>query len=146
VQNPHYDFRVDYLASSQASNIYLGFAPLTNDGMFLQVWTGQGHGTVVYIPFGSLLILPASTMHAGGYCSRARSGNLRLHFYFYLNDVVPPTSNTNVYGNHTGPYATNYLDSCDCEATRNNLYNLFSKFNTEEQKRCDDQEKQRKKK
>lgn len=142
VQNPHYDFKETYLASIEASNVYLGFTPLTNDGMFLQVWNKQGVGAVVYIPFGSLLILPASTMHAGGYCSRARSGNLRLHFYFYLNDVIPPTSNTNVYRDSFGPFTTNYLDCCDYKANGGvNFSNLFSKFNTEEQKHCGDREK-----
>lgn len=146
VQNPHYDFTENYLESEEARNIYLGFAPLTEDGMFLQVWKTEGEGTVLYIPFGSLLILPASTMHAGGYCSRARSGNLRLHFYFYLNGVTAPISNTNVYCDcNKIAFATKYLDQCENSRGQVKLSKLFSTFSTEEQKHCEKLNKQRKK-
>ena len=107
LQNPHYDFKQEVLAKN-GDNMYLGFTPLTEDGMFLQVWTKEGHGTVLYIPLGEFVILPSKTMHAGGFCSRVVSGNLRLHFYFYLNKVVPEPHNTNVYSDDFGEFSKRY--------------------------------------
>jgi hypothetical protein len=63
--------------------------------MFLQVWPTSSidadpstpvDGQLVYIPYGKILLLPASTIHGGG--SRTSSladgasyGNLRFHLY-----------------------------------------------------------------
>ena len=110
LQNPHYDFNSRDL-DSYGQNMYLGFTPLTSDGMFLQVWKGEGVGNVLYIPHGQLVILPSLTMHAGGFCSSARSGNLRLHFYFYLNGVKGLLTNTNVYSDENGHFSTRYLNA-----------------------------------
>ena len=107
LQNPHYDFKPDVLCKN-GQNMYLGFTPLTEDGMFLQVWSKAGHGTVLYIPLGELVILPSKTMHAGGFCSRASTGNLRLHFYFYLNKVVPESHHTNVYFDEISDFSERY--------------------------------------
>jgi hypothetical protein len=110
LQNPHCDFKPDVLCQNGA-NMYLGFTPLTEDGMFLQVWSKAGHGTVIYIPLGELLILPSKTMHAGGFCSRSSTGNLRLHFYFYLNKVVPEPHHTNVYDDEIGDFSERFLNA-----------------------------------
>ena len=110
LQNPHYDFKNEVL-DKNGENMYLGFSPLTEDGMFLQVWTKEGYGKVLYIPLGELVILPSSTMHAGGFCSRAHEGNLRLHFYFYLNKVPSETHNTNVYSDERGEFSEIYLNA-----------------------------------
>ena len=91
--------------------MYLGFTPLTADGMFLQVWKGEGQGIVMYIPQGELVILPSSTLHAGGFCSRFRTGNTRLHFYFYLNNVAEKHYNTNVYDDKKGHFSSRYLNA-----------------------------------
>ena len=110
LQNPHYDFTLDYIARN-GTNMYLGFTPLTADGMFLQVWKGKGQGIVMYIPQGELVILPSSTLHAGGFCSRFRTGNTRLHFYFYLNNVAEKHYNTNVYDDKKGHFSSRYLNA-----------------------------------
>ena len=107
LQNPHYDFKKEVL-DKNGDNMYLGFTPLTEDGMFLQVWTKEGNGTVLYIPLGVVVILPSKTMHAGGFCSRAITGNLRLHFYFYLNAVPAESHNTNVYSDELGHFSERY--------------------------------------
>lgn len=110
IQNAHYDFKADVL-TKDGSNMFLGFTPITPDGMFLQVWPGEGLGTVLYIPYGDLVILPSSTMHAGGFCSREKTGNLRLHFYFYLNNVKGQLSNKNVYHDSKGDFNTRFLNA-----------------------------------
>jgi hypothetical protein len=63
--------------------------------MFLQVWptlpddaepSAIVDGQVVYIPYGKILMLPASTIHGGGFRTTrlndtASHGNLRFHVY-----------------------------------------------------------------
>lgn len=63
--------------------------------MFLQVWPTAScdadpaalvSGQIVYIPFGRILLLPASTIHGGGFRTTslgdgAAYGNLRFHLY-----------------------------------------------------------------
>ena len=124
LQNPHYDFKKEVL-DKNGENMYLGFTPLTEDGMFLQVWTEEGNGKVVYIPLGEFLILPSKTMHAGGFCSRALTGNLRLHFYFYLNNVPAEPHNTNVYSDSLGEFHDRYHNS-DGLMNGKALTNLFA--------------------
>lgn len=139
VQNPHYDFTLSFQNSEDGRKTYLGFTPLTEDGMFLQVWKGPGHGELLYIPFGSLVILPATTMHGGGFCSRTRTGNLRLHFYFYLDNVAALLGTTNVYGDKdSGDYSTTYLDAKGLDG--GGLSKLFSKFAGVELKQYEDSE------
>jgi len=47
----------------------------------------------VFIPFGTILLLPGDTLHGGGFYTSEISHNQRLHF-------VPPPDATNVYCDH----------------------------------------------
>jgi hypothetical protein len=63
--------------------------------MFLQVWPTASSdadpstpvdGQIVYIPYGKILLLPASTIHGGGFRTTSMDdgtayGNLRFHLY-----------------------------------------------------------------
>ena len=98
-QPAHVDY--DYtILSKYGKRLYLAFFPLTLDGAYLQLWqkkklTGhneEGHkqrdeveGTVVYIPYGQMLLLPSDTIHGGGF-KRGNGGNLRFHLYIALDD------------------------------------------------------------
>ncbi|KAL3759562.1 hypothetical protein ACHAWU_000861 [Discostella pseudostelligera] len=42
-------------------------------------------GTIVYIPYGKMLIVPSDTIHGGGF-KRGSSGNLRFHLYIAVGD------------------------------------------------------------
>jgi hypothetical protein len=44
------------------------------------VGTSIVKGTIVYIPYGKMLIVPSDTIHGGGF-KRGVSGNLRFHLY-----------------------------------------------------------------
>ena len=44
-------------------------------------------GTIVYIPYGKMLIVPSDTIHGGGF-KRGVSGNLRFHLYIALGDDI----------------------------------------------------------
>jgi hypothetical protein len=44
------------------------------------VGTSIVEGTIVYIPYGKMLIVPSDTIHGGGF-KRGVSGNLRFHLY-----------------------------------------------------------------
>ncbi len=85
-QPAHVDYTWETINDS--SNLNLGFFPLTNEGMFLQVWprnddVDQIFGELVFIPEGRLLVLPASTIHGGGFRTTPYNdhGNLRFHLY-----------------------------------------------------------------
>jgi hypothetical protein len=99
-QPAHVDYSWDILASTK--DLQVGFAPLTEDGMFLQVWptapqeTTTVPGQIIYIPFGKLLVLPASTIHGGGFRT-AHHGNLRFHLYLAQNESKLPDYQTNKY-------------------------------------------------
>ena len=56
-QRPHIESPWQSLESVTEPVPYLGFFPLTEEGMFLQIWLQEGGGTVVFIPYGRLLLL-----------------------------------------------------------------------------------------
>lgn len=120
LQNPHYNFKKEVL-DKNGENMYLGFTPKTEDGTFLRVWTKEGNGTVLYIPLGELVILPSKTMHAGGFCSRALTRNLRLHFYFYLNKVLAEPHSTNVYSDDLGDFSERYGNAVGLISSNNDV-------------------------
>jgi hypothetical protein len=79
---------------------YIGFFPASETGMFIEVWPGRPGkhmykdkrtgidermpGTVVYIPYGVMLLVRGDTVHAGGmHCDTYNNpyGNPRLHLY-----------------------------------------------------------------
>jgi len=101
-QPAHVDY--DYPILEQYGNkLFLAFFPLTQEGAYLQLWQepsssadedystvggGGGEpilGTVVYIPYGKMLIMPSDTIHGGGF-KRGCSGNLRFHLYIALEE------------------------------------------------------------
>jgi hypothetical protein len=99
-QPAHVDYNWEILANND--DLQLGFAPLTEDGMFLQVWptvpkeTATVPGQIIFIPFGKLLVLPAATIHGGGFRT-VDHGNLRLHLYMAQNESKLPDYQTNKY-------------------------------------------------
>ena len=98
-QPAHVDY--DYtILSKYGKRLYLAFFPLTLDGAYLQLWQkaektltddhektqrDEVEGTVVYIPYGQMLLLPSDTIHGGGF-KRGKGGNLRFHLYIALDD------------------------------------------------------------
>ena len=101
-QVPHMDIKEAELREAS----FVGFIPLTKNGMYLEVWplnnlhpgVKQLHGELIFIPLGVLLLLPATTLHAGGMKaplppmttddSIDRSPDIvrqhpRLHFYLF---------------------------------------------------------------
>jgi hypothetical protein len=65
--------------------VYIGFMPITCDGMFLQVWDGPGEAKLLFIPYGKFLLLPGNTIHAGWMCTSTLHQNHRLHFYIIVS-------------------------------------------------------------
>ena len=98
-QRPHIDFPSQSLESITVPMPYLGFFPLMEEGMFLQIWLQEGDGTIVFIPYGRLLIVPGSCIHGGGFKS-CPDGNPRGHLYMFPGEVWSQT--TNQYTNRSG--------------------------------------------
>lgn len=121
-QPAHVDYPWEIL-QGQGHNLRIGFFPLTDEGMFLQVWPTidppeEVEGQVIFIPKGTLLTVPASTIHGGGFrttematCPR---GNLRFHLYIATNEAVLPAHQTNKYtepGDRRKELCRRYVDS-----------------------------------
>lgn len=86
-QPAHVDY--DYpVLREHGHKLFIAFFPLTQEGTFLQLWKRPEtvsndeivEGTVVHIPYRKMLIVPADTIHGGGF-KRGESGNLRFHLY-----------------------------------------------------------------
>jgi hypothetical protein len=98
VQMPH----VDYGRRTQMMTNWVGFVPLTRNGMFVEVWPRRPtaeeiivnvggvlvdkrmQGSIMYIPYGVALLVRGDTVHAGGmHCEPFNTlyGNPRLHIY-----------------------------------------------------------------
>jgi hypothetical protein len=95
----------DFPNSGDANDAAICFTSLEEkSGMFLQVWTGDSEteeeGTIVYIPFGTLLMLPKYCIHGGGFAftldadSRV-TNSYRMHLYVWAG--VGASENNNVY-------------------------------------------------
>eukprot|EP00980_Cylindrotheca_fusiformis_P030732 scaffold25323_cov113-Cylindrotheca_fusiformis.AAC.1 len=87
-QPPHVDYTWQILDQYSRDDLKLGFFPLTSEGMFLQVWQRNDTmeeipGEIIFVPYGKLLVLPADTIHGGGYrtapLDSGVNGNLRFH-------------------------------------------------------------------
>ena len=88
-QPPHVDFTWEVIEKGR-DELFIAFFPLTEDGMFLQLWEKgsimlkdkprKQHGTLIFIPHGKMLIVPSDTIHGGGFKSSG-TGNLRFHLY-----------------------------------------------------------------
>lgn len=129
-QPPHVDFTWERL-KQHGHNLRIGFFPLTQDGMFLQVWKRNDNfqckdiqGEIIFIPFGTLLTLPSDTIHGGGFrttpiiCNNEddsdndkynnashnhhiNHGNLRFHLYIAYNEAQ--LSKTQTTNKYTEP-------------------------------------------
>jgi hypothetical protein len=66
-QPAHVDFTWEYLEEEEeCERLFIGFFPLTEEGMFLQFWENNEPkeaetGKVIYVPPGKLFIVPADT-------------------------------------------------------------------------------------
>ena len=90
---------VDYLRRMWQKKNWVGFVPLSETGMYVQIWAGRPtrehgytasgydnrqQGTVMFIPCGMAMFVRGDTVHAGGmHCDSYRNkwGNPRLHVY-----------------------------------------------------------------
>lgn len=118
-QPPHVDFTWERL-EKHGDDLRIGFFPLTNDGMFLQIWSRDDNfqqrnieGEIIFIPCGKLLTLPATTIHGGGFRTTTAKtatitpesnsnnndhGNLRFHLYVANNGAeLSKNQTTNKY-------------------------------------------------
>jgi len=49
---------------------YIGFCPVNVKGMYIEVWLkGEEEGSLAFVPFGTMLVLPMETVHTGGFVS-----------------------------------------------------------------------------
>ena len=101
-QPPHVDFQWDIL-DMWKEKLFIGFFPLTKEGMFLQVWNDntcstneERNGRIVFIPYGRFLIVPSDTIHGGGF-KVGNGGNLRFHMYIATDKNVLPQFPNNRY-------------------------------------------------
>ena len=79
VQMAHQDMDSEQLQAAEGS-CWLGFMPLTEYGQLLQVWPERGQpGEVIFICHGTILLVPAETIHGGGF--DLWEGDRRAHFY-----------------------------------------------------------------
>ena len=94
-QPAHVDYEWQIL-QEYVKKLFLAFFPLTEEGAYLQLWQDESskeedddkpivEGTVVFIPYGKMLIVPSDTIHGGGF-KRGSSGNLRFHLYIALEE------------------------------------------------------------
>jgi hypothetical protein len=84
-QRAHRDFRMHTYKEKFPNQLYIGFMPVTPDGMFLQVWNAPGEAKLIFVPFGQFLLLPGNTIHAGWMCTSLSHYNYRLHFYILVS-------------------------------------------------------------
>lgn len=109
-QPPHVDYTWEVLEAA-ANPLMIGFFPLTREGMFLQVWPTCPdpedmftviEGEIIFIPYGKILLLPASTIHGGGFRTSSimedgPHGNLRFHLYVAPHGSSLPRHQNNKY-------------------------------------------------
>jgi hypothetical protein len=79
------------------NQLFIGFMPVTQDGMFLQVWNGAGPAKLVYIPYGYFLLLPGDTVHAGWMCTSLQKYNYCIHFYILISKEIGHLSRKESY-------------------------------------------------
>ena len=149
-QPPHVDYPWEILEQhSDDQSLKIGFFPLTQEGMFLQIWptidplyedpTREVEGEIIFIPYGFLLTVPASTIHGGGFrttklCNqndRSESqsenggGNLRFHLYIATNEASLPAHQTNKYtepSNKSKELSRRYVDSKHMKVLLENFF------------------------
>ncbi len=91
----HTDFTAEKIKEMQECRVWPFFAiiPLTDEGSWLMVTPTFDRKSetppktqMVFIPKGNALVLPGTTIHAGGFNTGSR-GNPRLHITMYLYDT-----------------------------------------------------------
>mmetsp|Transcript_26169 Transcript_26169/g.61479 ORF Transcript_26169/g.61479 Transcript_26169/m.61479 type:complete len:335 (+) Transcript_26169:158-1162(+) len=135
-QPPHVDYPWEVLKThEETKSLKIGFFPLTEEGVFLQIWPTADpsqdtsieiEGEIIFIPYGKLLTVPANTIHGGGFrttelCSNIngdRRGNLRFHLYIATSEASLPRHQTNKYTepcDKTKELSRRYVDSKSME-------------------------------
>jgi len=115
LQKPHTDFSEEYIQKCKEKNhcAAVGFMPLEKCGMWIRYWKqyrareevvvaaapvvvaaapgpaatedSDVTGTLLFIPYGHIVVIPMTLLHAGGYRVSA-TGSKRCHFYLYAGD------------------------------------------------------------
>jgi hypothetical protein len=96
-QCAHRDFHREIYLHQFPGQVYIGFMPISIDGSFLQVWNSPGLAKLVFIPYGSFLLLPGNTIHAGWMCTSLSEFNLRFHFYILVSKDPDTCSRNETY-------------------------------------------------
>jgi hypothetical protein len=68
-QKAHRDFAQKTYNEQFSGQVYIGFMPVSHDGMFLQLWDSPGEAKLVFVPYGNFLLLPGNSVHAGWMCT-----------------------------------------------------------------------------
>jgi hypothetical protein len=84
-QRAHRDFTLHTYNEKFPNQLFIGFMPITPDGMFLQLWNKPGEAKLVFVPHGQFLLLPGNTIHASWMCTSLAHYNYRLHFYILVS-------------------------------------------------------------
>jgi hypothetical protein len=85
-QRAHRDLTMKTYKEKFPGQVFIGFMPIKEDGVFLQVWNGPGVAKLVFIPYGNFLLLPANTIqHAGWMCTSLLHYSHRHHFYILVS-------------------------------------------------------------
>jgi len=90
LQNWHQDYKPEQiLMMKKDKNLgMIAFIPMSEEGMHLML-EHKNAGVPFFIKFGFGLMVPADTIHKGGFCSLdSQLGNPRLHFYLEDPKVV----------------------------------------------------------
>jgi hypothetical protein len=102
--------------------IFIGFMPVSRDGMFIQVWDGPGEAKLLFIPYGSFLLLPGQTIHGGWMCTSPEHLNYRLHFYVLVSKE--PATQLSRTENFYFENMNNYFDE-ESHNTNNELHHSY---------------------
>ena len=107
LQAPHYDLEPwNYTTAT----VKLGFMPLDESGMFLEVWApGNLFGEIVFVKYGTIFIIDKEVVHAGGFSESGR----RMQFCFSSKvlDIAPKQIKTGIIGRHNNNYETDEVRS-----------------------------------
>ena len=116
-QRPHKDFTNEEIRSGYGNRTWIGFVPLTQVGMSIEIWPKLGMkssvvGSVVEIPYGKSLWMKANTVHAGGFKMRHEYEFERL--VVYASELAIPIDNkTNIYDLNGMPLGNTHHHSED---------------------------------
>jgi hypothetical protein len=126
-QRAHRDFTMKTYKQNFPGQVFIGFMPITEDGMFLQVWNGPGVAKLVFIPYGNFLLLPANTIHAGWMCTSLLHYNHRLHFYILVSKKANVLArNEKLFFENMNTYFDE--ESTEKEVLSNSHHNCLSEF------------------